>query len=127
MRCHAREGWRGEFDRSLANVQRKLRGHYLLVRNDFHDWDLAARPILFTSRAGRKMVGVGGKNGYLYGLDRELETVAYQVPITTMENVDAPLTSQGTRFCPGTQGGVNWDGPAYSPQQNAIYVNAIDW
>lgn len=33
----------------------------------------------------------------------------------------------GTRFCPGTQGGVNWYGPAYSPAQNALYVNSIDW
>lgn len=104
-----------------------LRGHHQFVRNDFHDWDVAASPVLFTSRAGNKMVGVGGKNGYLYGMDRELKNVVYQVPITTMDNVDAPLTPQGTRFCPGTQGGVNWYGPAYSPQQNALYVNAIDW
>jgi alcohol dehydrogenase (cytochrome c) len=104
-----------------------LRGLHQLVRNDYHDWDLAASPILFTSRAGHKMVAVGGKNGYLYGLDHELKSVAYQVPVTTMENVDAPLTAQGTRFCPGTQGGVNWYGPAFSPQQNALYVNAIDW
>lgn len=104
-----------------------LRGGHQFAKNDVHDWDIAASPVLFTSRAGHKMVAVGGKNGYLYGLDRELKNVAYQVPVTTIENVDAPLTAQGTRFCPGTQGGVNWYGPAYSPAQNALFVNSIDW
>jgi alcohol dehydrogenase (cytochrome c) len=104
-----------------------LRAHRQFTAHDVHDWDIAASPILFTSRAGHKMVAVAGKNGYLYGLDRDLSKVAYQVPVTTIDNVDAPLTAEGTRFCPGTQGGVNWYGPAYSPQQNALYVNSIDW
>jgi glucose dehydrogenase len=104
-----------------------LRGYHQLVKNDFHDWDLAASPILFTSKAGRKMVAAAGKNGYLYGLDRDLENVLYTVPVTRIENIDAPLTKEGTRFLPGAQGGTNWYGPTYSPQVNAIYVPAIDW
>ena len=31
-----------------------LRGYHQLVKNDFHDWDLAASPILFTSQSGRQ-------------------------------------------------------------------------
>ena len=104
-----------------------LRGYHQLVKNDFHDWDLAASPILFTSQAGRKMVAVAGKNGYLYGLDRDLKNVRFSVPVTRIENVDAPLTKEGTRFLPGAQGGTNWYGPTYSPQVNAIYVPTIDW
>ena len=83
-----------------------LRGYYQLVKNDFHDWDLAASPILFTSKAGKKMVAAAGKNGYLYGLDRELKTVLYKVPVTRIENTEAPLTTEGTRFLPGVTG---WD------------------
>lgn len=45
-----------------------LRGHYQFAKHDVHDWDVAASPILFTSRAGNKMVAVGAKNGYLYWL-----------------------------------------------------------
>lgn len=104
-----------------------LRGYHQFAPHDVHDWDIAASPILFTSKAGHNMVAVGGKNGYLYGLNRELSNVAYQTPVTTIENTDAPITAAGTRFCPGTQGGVNWYGPAYSPEQNALYVNSIDW
>ena len=104
-----------------------LRGYHQLVKNDFHDWDLAASPILFTSQAGGKMVAAAGKNGNLYGLDRDLKNVLYKVPVTRIENIDAPLTKKGTRFLPGAQGGTNWYGPTYSPQVNAIYVPTIDW
>jgi alcohol dehydrogenase (cytochrome c) len=104
-----------------------LRGYHQLVKNDFHDWDLAASPILFTSKAGKKLVAAAGKNGYLYGLDRDLKNVLYQVAVTRIENTEAPLTKEGTRFLPGAQGGTNWYGPTYSPLVNAVYVPTIDW
>ena len=72
-----------------------LRGYNQLVKNDFHDWDLAASPILFTSKAGKKMVAAAGKNGFLYGLDRELKNVLYKVAVTRIENTEAPLTVRG--------------------------------
>lgn len=104
-----------------------LRGHHQLVKHDVHDWDLAASPILFTSKAGKKMVAAAAKDGYLYGLDRELKSLAFKVAGTTIENVNAPFTTAGTRFLPGTQGGTNWYGPSYSPIENALYVPTIDW
>jgi PQQ-dependent dehydrogenase (methanol/ethanol family) len=103
-----------------------LRGYHQFVPHDVHDWDIAASPMLFTSKSGRKMVGVGGKNGYLYGLDRNLSSVLYQVPVCTISNADAAITPEGTHFLPGTQGGVNWNGPAYSPLVNTLFVPARD-
>ena len=105
----------------------QLKGYYQLVKNDFHDWDVAASPVLFTSRAGRKMVAVAGKNGYVYGLSRDLRDVHFKTAVTRIENVDAPITPEGTRFLPGTQGGTNWYGPSYSPMLNALFVPTIDW
>jgi alcohol dehydrogenase (cytochrome c) len=105
----------------------KLRGYHQFVPNDYHDWDIAASPILYTSKSGRKMVAVGGKDGYLYGLDRNLKRVFFKAPVTRHFNVNAPITPEGTRFLPGTQGGVNWNGPAYSPLHNALFVNTRDW
>lgn len=105
----------------------KFKGYHQFVPHDVHDWDIAASPILYTAKSGRKMVAVGGKNGYLYGLDRKLKKVYFKVPVTRHINDDAPLTPEGTRFAPGTQGGVNWNGPAYSPLQNALFVNSRDW
>jgi len=105
----------------------KLNGYHQFVPNDYHDWDMASSPILFTSKSGEKMVAVAGKDGYLYGLDRKLTNVKYKVPVTTIFNADAPITKDGTRFAPGTQGGVEWNGPAYSPALNALFVPSIDW
>ena len=104
-----------------------LRGWQQFTPHDFHDWDNAAPPALFRSRAGRAMVAVASKNGNLYGLTRDLRSVIYRVPVARIENADAPLTPAGTHFFPGTAGGVNWNGPAYSPVTDALFVNAIDW
>jgi alcohol dehydrogenase (cytochrome c) len=36
------------------------------------------------------------------------------------------MISRGT-FCPGALGGVEWNGPAYSPLDHIVYVNTVDW
>ncbi|HET7611914.1 MAG TPA: PQQ-binding-like beta-propeller repeat protein [Rhodanobacteraceae bacterium] len=99
----------------------------LVTEDDFHDWDIAAPPELIDTPEGRHLLVAAGKNGYLYALDRDTLQVLYRTPVTRIENVTAPLTEQGTHFCPGIDGGVEWNGPAYSPRTNAFYVNAIDW
>jgi alcohol dehydrogenase (cytochrome c) len=54
--------------------------------------------------------------------------LVYQVPTTTRENVDVPLSrTQKTRFCPGILGGNEWNGASFDPQRNALYVGAVDW
>lgn len=114
------------------------------VNKDFHDWDVSAGPALITTAAGSKLVAAGAKDGHLYGINRSgipqpatgesqptnsrALKVLYQAVVTTRENVDAPLTAaRDTRFCPGSQGGVEWNGPAYSREANLLFVNAIDW
>ncbi len=101
--------------------------HQFLNGDDFHDWDMAAPPELITTPDGRHLLVAAGKDGYLYALDRDTGQLVLQTPTTTIENATAPLTAAGTRFCPGIEGGTEWNGPAYSPQTNAFYVNAIDW
>jgi alcohol dehydrogenase (cytochrome c) len=71
----------------------ELKGHDQFVKNDFHDWDVAASPILFTSKSGRQMVAAACKNGYLYGLSRDLKDELFKTPVTRIENTEAPLTS----------------------------------
>ncbi len=54
--------------------------------------------------------------------------VRSKAQVTTRDNVDVPFsTERETRFCPGVQGGVEWNGPAYHPGLGLLYVNAIDW
>lgn len=105
----------------------EYRKHYQLVPEDFHDWDVAAAPVLFTAPSGRRMLVAAPKNGLLYGYDRESGERLYAEPITRRENTEAPLTRDGTRFCPGTQGGAEWNGPAYDPETGLVYTGAVDW
>ena len=49
------------------------------------------------------------------------------MPITTRENVDALPTVEGVHRCPGLLGGMEWNGPAYDPGSNTLFVPAVDW
>lgn len=107
------------------------------VKKDFHDWDMATPPALVKTRGGRSLAIASSKDGLVYGIDRSgaeggsgktILKVLYQTPATTRLNVDTPLSSERfTRFCPGSQGGAEWNGPAYSMAENLVFVPEIDW
>lgn len=101
--------------------------HFAIAPGDFHDWDMASAPALFTARDGRRMMAAAPKDGHLYGYDLAAGKRLYRMPVTTIYNAAAKLTAAGTRFCPGTQGGVEWNGPAYSSMTGLIYTGAVDW
>ncbi|HSM17582.1 MAG TPA: PQQ-binding-like beta-propeller repeat protein [Gemmatimonadales bacterium] len=108
----------------------KLKWYEQLVPNDSHDWDLTQVSPLFEADVRgqrRKLVATVGKDGILRVLDRETRERLYQTPITTQQNVDVPLSKEGVLVCPGLLGGVEWNGPAYNPRANLLYVNAVDW
>lgn len=98
-----------------------------LVPHDVHDWDVSTPPALVKTRAGTHVMAVVGKDGYLYEMNPELTQVLHRVATTTMYNTDAPITTQGTRFCPGTQGGTEFNPVAYSPRTNLFYTASVDW
>ena len=112
-----------ELDARLGTLRRARQ----LLREDIHDWDLAAAPSLVTTAGGRRLILQAGKDGYVYAIDRESGAVRWRTAVTRRENVDAPLTAEGTRFCPGVNGGVEWNGPGYSRDVDAVFVNGIDW
>jgi alcohol dehydrogenase (cytochrome c) len=33
----------------------------------------------------------------------------------------------GTHICPGLLGGMEWNGPAYNPRTNTLFVATVDW
>lgn len=108
----------------------KLKWYYQAVPHDTHDWDLTQVSPLFDAAVGgkmRRLVAVVGKDGLLHVLDRETREHVYEVPVTTRMNVEAPLTVEGVRACPGVLGGVLWNGPAFNPQTNLLYIPAVDW
>jgi alcohol dehydrogenase (cytochrome c) len=103
------------------------KGHYSLVPADFHDWDVAAAPLLVTTKGGKRVVAAAPKDGMLYVHDLDRGKRLYATAVTTRENVDTPLSTAPTRFCPGIGGGSEWNGPAYSPQTNLFYDGTADW
>jgi alcohol dehydrogenase (cytochrome c) len=108
----------------------KLRWYHQFRKNDMHDWDLSqVSPLLTTTIDGkpRDLVAVTGKDGLLRMLDRATHAMLYEVPITTRSNVDADPTVEGVHICPGLLGGMEWNGPAYSPATNTLFVGSVDW
>ena len=116
----------------------RMLGYNQLVKRDTHDWDVNAPPVLGTTRGGKTIVASANKDGLLSVLDRgALATNAelgarlptlFQSPTTTRENVDVPLSrTQRVRFCPGIQGGNEWNGAAFHPALNTLYTGAVDF
>jgi alcohol dehydrogenase (cytochrome c) len=121
----------------------RMLGYNQLVKHDTHDWDVDSPPMLATTTSGRAIVASANKNGLLSILDRSrlgtarvdipagnlgtaLPLIA-EMPTTTRENVDVPLSrDRVVHFCPGITGGTEWNGAAYSPALNSIFVGAVD-
>jgi alcohol dehydrogenase (cytochrome c) len=104
--------------------------HYQAMPHDTHDWDLTQVSPLFSADVTgkpRRLVSVVGKDGLLRILDRESREHLYEVAVSRRQNVDLPVTSEGVHVCPGSLGGVQWNGPAFSPRTNMLYVPSVDW
>ncbi|HMJ08696.1 MAG TPA: PQQ-binding-like beta-propeller repeat protein, partial [Pyrinomonadaceae bacterium] len=101
--------------------------YYQLTLNDFHDWDISTPPAIIKTSGGRNLFVSVGKDGVVHGVDPVQKAVIYKTPVTTQLNIDTPFTAQETRFCPGIQGGAEWNGVAFNPPANLIYANTIDW
>jgi alcohol dehydrogenase (cytochrome c) len=127
---------------ALEGKTGRMLGYNQLVKHDTHDWDVDSPPTLATTKSGRRIVASANKGGLLSILDRSrigassratsatlgtmLPLIA-EVPTTTRENVDVPLSRDHiVHFCPGITGGTEWNGAAYSPPLNAIFVGAVD-
>lgn len=101
--------------------------HFQLVKRDFHDWDVSSAPLLFLSKVGHRMLAEAPKDGHLYLIDLNTGRMVYRKPVTTVSNIEAPMTAQGTRFCPGSQGGAEWNGAAFDPADNLLFTGEVDW
>lgn len=104
----------------------ELKWYYQLVPHDGFDWDLGAAPMIYDAGDGPR-VALGSKNGNVYALDRDTHKVVFTTPVTTISNADTVPTPEGVDVCPGPLGGVEWNGPAYSPRTKLIYAGAVDW
>jgi alcohol dehydrogenase (cytochrome c) len=108
----------------------KLVWHHQATPHDSHDWDLTQVSPLFSANVDgkpRSFVSVVGKEGLLRILDRESRAQVTAVAVTRRHNVEVPVTEEGVYVCPGPLGGVQWNGPAFSPRTNMLYVPSVEW
>jgi len=104
------------------------KNHFKLVPRDWHDWDVSNPPAIIETAGGKKLMSVAPKDGHLYGFDLATNTMLYRVPVTRVENADATFsTSNAVHFCPGSTGGAEWNGPAYDPKTNLVYIGEVEW
>src|SRR5580658_8807526 len=104
------------------------RNHFKIVPKDWHDWDVSSAPAIIRTAGGRKVLSVAPKDGHLYGFDLATNALLYRTPVTRIENADVPFSAgKPVHFCPGSTGGNEWNGPAYDPQTNLVYVGEVEW
>jgi alcohol dehydrogenase (cytochrome c) len=102
--------------------------HYRVIPRDWHDWDVSNTPALITTRAGRKLLALAPKDGFLYAYDRGTKQLIYRSPVTRIEHPDVPLnTHSETHFCPGAVGGAEWNGVAFDPHSNLLFTGEDEW
>jgi alcohol dehydrogenase (cytochrome c) len=104
------------------------KSHFQLVPRDWHDWDVSNPPILIKTRGGKRLMAVSPKDGHLYGFDLADNKLLYRTPVTRIENVEEPFsTEKDVHFCPGAAGGEEWNSPGYDPLTNFIFTGDVDW
>jgi len=104
------------------------RNHFKIVPKDWHDWDVSSAPAIIRTASGRKVLLVAPKDGDLYGFDLDTNALLYRRPVTRVENANAPFAvGKPVHFCPGSTGGAEWNGPAYDPQSNLVFIGEIEW
>jgi alcohol dehydrogenase (cytochrome c) len=108
----------------------KLKWYVQMASNDDKDYDLTqVSPLIEAAIGGQqhKLVVAAGKDGIVRVLDRGTHEILHQTPIGTRFNEHAPITREGTHYCPGTLGGIQWNGPAWNAHTNMLYVPTVDW
>jgi len=104
------------------------RNHFKIVPKDWHDWDVSGAPAIVTTAGGKKIMLLAPKDGHLYGFDLASSALLYKQPATRIENAETPFsTEHPVHFCPGSTGGAEWNGPAYDPQTNHVYIGEVEW
>jgi alcohol dehydrogenase (cytochrome c) len=104
------------------------KNHFKIVPKDWHDWDVSGAPAIIKTAGGKKVLSVAPKDGHLYGFDLDTNALLYRLPVTRMENEDAPfVVGKPVHFCPGSTGGAEWNGPAYDPQLNLVFIGEVEW
>jgi alcohol dehydrogenase (cytochrome c) len=104
----------------------KLNWFHQATPGDQHDWDLGTPPTLYRTRSGKDILAIAGKDGHVFGIDRESHRLIFKTAGTTIANA-GPVDATLKLVCPGTLGGAQWNGTAYHPGIGVLYSGMVDW
>jgi alcohol dehydrogenase (cytochrome c) len=108
----------------------KLAWYYQATPHDQRDYDLTHVSPVFSIDTGgkrRTVIALTGKDGLLRLLDRDSQKLVYSVPFTTRKNNEGTIGKDFVSICPAMNGGHEWNGSAYDPRTNTLFVPATDW
>jgi alcohol dehydrogenase (cytochrome c) len=115
---------------ALDAMTGRLAWYRQFIPHDVHDYDVTHVGPIFKAAIGgsrRNAVASTGKDGMLRVLDRDSSDILYGVPFTNRVNTEVALSTTPVRVCPGTLGGEEWNGSAFSEKLNLLVVPTTDW
>ena len=109
----------------IHGAKPKMMWYHQFIANDTHDWDPVMPPILFSGKVNgqtRQLVADGDKAGNFWLLDAGTGKVVNHLRVSMQYGQHTAPTLKGNIACPNTNGGVEFNGGAYDPQTNMIYL-----
>ncbi len=109
----------------MSAGQPKMKWYHQFIAHDTHDWDPPMQPLLFSgtvNNATRKLVAAGDKACNFWILDAGTGKLVDHTAASFQMNQDTAPSIEGNIACPNTLGGIEYQGAAFDPATNAIYV-----
>jgi alcohol dehydrogenase (cytochrome c) len=109
----------------ISGPQPKLKWYHQFIPHDTHDWDPPMQPILFTGKVGNneeQLVATGDKAGNYWLLDAATGKLVDHTAVSFQKGQNTPPSVEGNYACPNTLGGVEYQGGAYDPATNAVFL-----
>ncbi len=107
----------------------KLKWYHQFIPNDTHDWDASMPPLLFTGKRNgqsMKMVAAGDKAGNVWILDAATGKLLDHTVVSFQHGQHSAPSLGGNVACPNTNGGVEYNGAAYDPATNTLFVPSVN-
>ena len=111
---------------ALDAMTGQLKWWHQLIGPEDRDWDTAV-VTAFDAADGSHLAAAAGKDGVLHVVDRASGKLMFTTSLVSQytNRTTAIPTNANIRLCPIAA--VQWNGPAYSPETNLLYMNGIDW
>jgi alcohol dehydrogenase (cytochrome c) len=109
----------------ISGKEPTLKWYHQFIPHDTHDWDPPMQPVLFSGKVGdtaRNLVATGDKAGNFWILDAGTGQLVDHTIAGFQKGVDTAPSVEGNVACPGTLGGIEYQGGAFDPATNAFYI-----